>query len=174
MTAQEVIPNPAHTVPRSEHGLIPAVSKLCCLQKLVHKLRRFLVEVEYAVGKPLAPGDVGGGVRRKFARINRDSQAAVLEQSRRRQSHRSASEYRHRRQGLAREECGSQLRSTPGKGNAGSSMTVVVDDEFVSQLLALDHKSGWPVRPQSHHGSDFSVRRDQHGSEIAAISGKRI
>src|SRR5262249_49099925 len=53
-------------------------------------------------------------------------------------------------------------------------MTIVVDDQFFSQLLCLDHESRWPVWPESNDGSDFTVRRDQHRSKVAAISGKRI
>src|SRR6266581_4293785 len=174
MTAQEIIPNPTHAVSRSQQDLIPAVSKLCGLQKLVHEPRGRLLGVEHAERIPLATTDVGGGVRRKICGVNRDRQTAILQQPRRRQPDRSASENRHRGYRFARKQSRSQLRRTPRQSNAGSSMTVVVDDQFFSQLLGLDHKSRWPVRPQSNDGSDFSVRRDEHGSEIAAISGKWI
>src|SRR5215472_16000375 len=53
-------------------------------------------------------------------------------------------------------------------------MTVVVDDQFVSQFLGFDHKSGWPEGAETNDGADFTIRRDQHGSKIAVIPGKRI
>src|SRR5215472_118986 len=174
MTAQEIIANPPHAVFRSEQRLIAAISKLCSLQKLVHELRGLLFEVEDREGMPLAAGDIGGGVRRKLARVNRDRQAAILQQPSRRQSDRSASEYRHRGRRLARKQSRSQLRSAPRQRNARSSMTVVVYDQFVSQFLGFHHKSGWPEGAETDDGSDFAVRRDHHRSKTAVIPGKRI
>src|SRR5262249_46796577 len=123
-----------------------------------HELWTLLSELEDAERKPLASRDVRGGIRREFARVNRYWQATVLQKPSRRQSDRSASYYSYRGHGLGRKQCRSQLRSTPGKRNASSSVAVVVDDKFFSQLLRLDYKSRWPVRPKPDHGSDFTVR----------------
>ena len=53
-------------------------------------------------------------------------------------------------------------------------MAIVVDDQFLSEFLGLNHKSGWAKGAETNDGSDFPVRRDQNGSKIAAVSGKRI
>ena len=98
----------------------------------------------------------------------------LLAEPRRCQSDRSASEYRHRGHLLACKQRSSQLRRTPGQRNPCSSVTIVVDDKFFSELLRLNHKSGWAEGAETDDGTDFAVRRDQHWSKITAISRKRI
>ncbi len=78
MILQEVIPNPAHSVPRAEKSLIPAVSELSGLEKLIREGRALLAKVKDTEGRPLTARDVGSGVRRQFTRINRHREAAFL------------------------------------------------------------------------------------------------
>src|SRR5579862_1231047 len=53
-----------------------------------------------------------------------------------------------------------QFRRAPGKRDAAATMTVVVHDGFVRNLLRFQGETAWAKRTQANDVTDDSIRRD--------------
>ena len=53
-----------------------------------------------------------------------------------------------------------QLGRAPGKGNPASAVSVIVDDQFVANLLGGYPEARGPVRTESDDGANLPISRD--------------
>ena len=164
---------PAYSVIVADHDLEAAPAIIDRGDELGAPLRRHPVAAEVAERMELAAGDVRGRVGRQRLGVDGDREAGLLHEPRGGETHDAGAEHRDRALMALQAELDGELRRSPGEGDAGAAMAVIVDQPLVAQRLGADDEAGGAIGAQARDGADYPVGRDQHARQAACRRRRR-
>ena len=134
--------DPADAVLRPCEILEQTVGQARGARELVVERRRRAPPIEHGIRRPLRAGDVRRRVRRHVFGVDRDRDAAALEQTRRGEPDRAAA---HDRGAIARTAPAVELgdrerRRAPRERHPAAAVAVVVHEQLVAQPLGAQHE----------------------------------